>query len=149
MARVTTWRSSRWARWLGWTAVFTVGLGGCGASLSWQNHPLWVLGDEIGFLAILLVPAAVAFAIGVRFADWSWVFGVLVANVLLAAIVLSAAIVARDERLVGRVIVYLVLFRYLRPGVVAGGGSRCLVGGAPRPTSSLLGATSVAIRHRR
>ncbi len=87
MARVRTWRSSLWARWLGWTAVFTGGLGVWGASLSWQNNPLWVLGDGIGFLAVVLVPAALAFGIGVRFAQWSWVFGVLVANVLLAAIV--------------------------------------------------------------
>jgi len=35
----------------------------------WQNNPLWVLGDGIGALAILVVPAAVAFGIGVRFAN--------------------------------------------------------------------------------
>src|SRR5215207_3368829 len=86
MARVRTWRSSLWARWLGWTAVFTGGLVLCGASLVWENSPLWVLGDGSGFLAIVLVPAALALAIGVRFAHWSWVIGVLVAIVLLAAI---------------------------------------------------------------
>src|SRR5215210_830567 len=89
MERMTTWWSSLWARWLGWTAVFTVGLGVWGASVVWQNNPLWVLGDGIGFLAILLVPAAVAFCIGVRFADWWWLFGVLVAYVLLAAFLVT------------------------------------------------------------
>src|SRR5215218_877418 len=89
---MTTWWSSLWARWLGWTAVFTVGLGVWGASVVWQNNPLWVLGDGIGFLAILLVPAAVAFGIGVRFADWWWVFGVRVAYVLLAAAIVVPAV---------------------------------------------------------
>jgi hypothetical protein len=84
------WRSSLWARWLGWTAVFTVGLGVWGASLGWQDNPLRVLDYEVVRLVLILVPAALAFGIGVRFADWWWVFGVFVTNVLWAAILIRA-----------------------------------------------------------
>jgi len=116
MERMTTWWSSLWARWLGWTAVFTVGLGVWGASVVWQNNPLWVLGDEIGFVAILLVPAAVAFGIGVRFAYWWWLFGVLVAYVLLAAaFVILAVIGAPPERGSGQagLVIVLIFFWFV------------------------------------
>ena len=87
---MTTWRSVLWARWLGWTAVFTVGLVVWGAFLFWPHNPLRVLLDEVWMWAITLVPAALAFGIGVRFADWWWVLGVFVTNVLLATILIRA-----------------------------------------------------------
>jgi hypothetical protein len=90
MERLTTWRASLWARWLGWTAVFTVGLVVWGAFLLWPHNPLRVLLDEVWTGAVILVPAAWAFGIGVRFADWWWVLGVFVTNVLLATILIRA-----------------------------------------------------------
>ena len=125
MERMTTWWSSLWARWLGWTAVFTVGLGVWGASVVWQNNPLWVLGDGIGFLAILLVPAAVAFGIGVRFADWWWVFGVLVANVLLAAILVRELTGLPYERgtaqgMIGIMLWFVIHLLVMPPAAAAG-----------------------------
>jgi hypothetical protein len=125
MACVTSWRSSLWARWLGWTAVFTVGLVVCGASLVWENSPLWVLGDGIGFLAILLVPAAVALAIGVRFADWWWVFGVLVAIVLLAAILVRELTGLPYERgtaqgMIGIMLWFVINLLVMLPAAAAG-----------------------------
>jgi hypothetical protein len=82
------WRSSLWVRWLGWTTVFTVGLVVWGAFLTWPHNPLRAAGDEVGMWAVILVPAALAFGIGVLFADWWWVFGVFVVNVLVAAILI-------------------------------------------------------------
>jgi hypothetical protein len=93
MARVTNWRSSLWARWLGWTAVFAVGLVAWGAFLetnTWQDNPLRVLVDEHPAWAMILVPSALAFGIGVRFAYWGWLFGVFVTDVLVAAFLIRA-----------------------------------------------------------
>lgn len=83
MARWTTrWRSTRWARWLGWTALGTVGLGLWGMTLFWWDAQFRVPGPEALFWVYFVGVSALAFAIGVRFAEWSWVSGVVVANVL-------------------------------------------------------------------
>ena len=122
MARVTIWRSATWARWLGWTAVFTVGLVVWGVFLEWQDNPLRVLLDEGGTWAVFLVPTALAFAIGVRFADWWWVLGVFVTNVLVAAIVLRALVgepSASGSGQAGAGIIFVFLFLLLPSTLLA------------------------------
>jgi len=84
MARVTTWRSSLWVRWLGWTAVFGVVEAVCELAYRWrgpENASPWSL-------ALLVPPLATAFLIGARFPwQWSWA-GPLVA-VLLVGLLLE------------------------------------------------------------
>jgi hypothetical protein len=78
MARLTTWQSSLWARWLGWTLVFGLVAGACGLAyraLRPEIAPAWSLA--------LLVPLLVAaFLIGVRFPFWRWAAGPPVAMFL-------------------------------------------------------------------
>jgi len=86
MARATTWRSSVWARWLGWTMVFAVALSVLAAALLWRQSPLPAPGEGLTFAGLFGL-AVLAFGIGLRFPNWSWVLGVSVVNVLLAATV--------------------------------------------------------------
>jgi hypothetical protein len=71
MARVTTWRHTTWARWLGWTGVFALVAGACGLAyrgLRPEIPPAWSL-------ALLVPPLVAAFLIGARFRSWSWALG--------------------------------------------------------------------------
>jgi hypothetical protein len=77
-----------WTRWIGWTAVFAVALSVWGAAVfpaSSLRVPDAVV--QIVFWGGILGLAALAFAIGVRVADWSWVLGVVVASWLQGYIV--------------------------------------------------------------
>jgi hypothetical protein len=66
-----TWRSTLWARWLGWTVVFGLVVGGSLLAYSVLQPPL---SSKLAFL--LLAPSVLAAGlIGVRFRSWWWVAG--------------------------------------------------------------------------
>ena len=122
MARVTSWRSSRWARWLAWTAVSTAVLSVWGASLFPQSPAPRTPGGEVVFWVVTLGLAVPAFGIGVRFADWSWVIGVLIASVLQMFIVASVLEWPPESGQAGLVLVMLEFLNllFLVPAGAAG-----------------------------
>lgn len=92
------WRSSLWVRWLGWTALYVLVLLGAlifAAQLDKfffpsgsHSHPEYM--EWLGTVLMFLVPAVLAFVIGVRFRSWAWGLGPLVVFGLpVAAIVLA------------------------------------------------------------
>lgn len=83
------WRSATWARWLGWTALFGVGLFAWEAYFFSQFYLPEERGGAILFWAVSLGIAFLAFGIGVRFRSWSWVAGPLVADLLVSIAVLG------------------------------------------------------------
>ena len=69
---------------------------GCVPELA--HNPLRVLGDQFGSWAVIIVPPALAFAIGVRFADSWWLAGVFVTDVLWA-VILGRAVAGQPAEL--------------------------------------------------
>src|SRR5215217_1488046 len=92
------------ARWIGWTAVFTVAISVWGAS-AFMPTPLSMLGEG-GFVASMLGLVVLAFGIGVRFSNWSWLIGVIVASVL-QFFILASVVEWTPERAQGA---FLLLF---------------------------------------
>jgi hypothetical protein len=91
------WRSSLWARWLGWTALYVLVLLGGGLLTRWfvsfffpsdSNYPEWL--STLFVVLTLLVPAVLAVGIGIRFRSRWWGLGPLVAFGLLAAALVIA-----------------------------------------------------------
>jgi hypothetical protein len=79
------WRSSLWTRWLGWTAFYALVLVGAGVvtvrlalyiNPSDADYPVWL--TTLAYVLSVLVPAVLAFGIGVRFRSWWWGLGPLV-----------------------------------------------------------------------
>ena len=68
MAWVTNWRTSLWARWLGWTAVFALLF--AGVMLPFAYH----LGGDL-LPGCMLLTLLAAFLIGVRFPYERWILG--------------------------------------------------------------------------
>lgn len=88
------WQSSLWARWLGWTALYALVLlwtfvltGPLIYYLypSHSNRPEWLTATSL--VLFYLVPAVLAFGIGVQFRSRWWGLGPLVAYVVLAVAV--------------------------------------------------------------
>jgi hypothetical protein len=129
MERVTTWRSSRWARWLGWTVGYALVLLGALVFallleyvfyLSHSNYPQW-LTTSAGVLAFL-VPTVLAFGIGVRFHSWWWGLGPLVAFGVLAAAMVIAVWIGSFDTGIGMTLVAMAV------GLSTFGGLLSLVG---------------------
>lgn len=76
----TTWRSSPWARWLGWTVLFGLALAGATAMFFVYGGPYPAL-----FWGLLAGLAGLAFLVGVRLRTQWWAIGPLVAYGLPAA----------------------------------------------------------------
>jgi hypothetical protein len=73
MARERIWRSSPWARWLGWTLGFGLLFAGVIVAMFFRVPIPHLTGDLI---LVFFAPTLVAaFAIGVRFPSWSWAAG--------------------------------------------------------------------------
>jgi hypothetical protein len=104
MERVTTWRSSQWARWLGWTAVFGVVVGVCGLAYRWRGTEDW----STWSLVLLVPPLATAFLIGARFPSQWWWAGPLVA-LFLVGMQLRLIPFDDDEGPPGLLVILLVL----------------------------------------
>jgi hypothetical protein len=73
MERVRIWRSSLWARWLGWTLVFGLLFAGVIVAIFFTVPIPNMTGDLI--LVFFALTLLAAFAIGVRFPSWWWVAG--------------------------------------------------------------------------
>jgi hypothetical protein len=73
MERVSIWRSLPWARWLGWTLVFGLLFAGVIVAIFFTVPIPNMTGDLI--LVVFALTLVAAFAIGVRFASWSWAAG--------------------------------------------------------------------------
>lgn len=80
------WRSSTWARWLGWTVMFGLALAGATLVFSAFAPAYPAL-----FWALLVAVAVLAFLIGVRLQTWWWVLGPVVAYGVPAASYMIAA----------------------------------------------------------
>ena len=120
MAHVTSWQSSEWARWLGWTVVF-----GLVVIASWAVGPMVRSALPAVAVAVLAAPCYVAaFLIGMRFRSWWWVAGPAVAVMVLIVAVGPTtgglAVALEDAQRLGMsggmsVLIYALLF------LVAGG----------------------------
>lgn len=79
-----TWRSTTWARWLGWTLVYTLVTYGIGIIVSWLF--IRVVPDsgskDVLEWGVVLAPLLLALLIGVWFGSWWWVLGPPVALLL-------------------------------------------------------------------
>jgi hypothetical protein len=73
MERVSIWRSSPWARWLGWTLMFGLLFAGVIVAMVFTVPIPNMTGDLI--LVVFALTLVAAFAIGVRFPSWSWAAG--------------------------------------------------------------------------
>jgi hypothetical protein len=73
MERLTTWRSSLWVRWLGWTVLYAV-----------VSYGVVTRGDQVGLLHLAAL-ALVAFSIGVRLRSGWWALSPLTAFIGLLA----------------------------------------------------------------
>jgi hypothetical protein len=78
MERVTTWWSSLWARWLGWTVAVALVAGACGLAYRALRPGI----APALSLALLVPPLVAAFLIGVRFPSRWWLAGPPVAVLL-------------------------------------------------------------------
>lgn len=83
-----TWRSTTWARWLGWTVLYAVLLVGFFDIVDVLPKdildvlPEWEARGWLALVLLFLVPALIAFVIGIRFRSWWWALGPLVACIL-------------------------------------------------------------------
>ena len=90
----TTWRASLWARWLGWTMIYTLVAYGIGVFVvAWLS--IRVVPDP-GFKDVLewggvFAPLLLALLIGVWFGSWWWVLGPPVALLLPSLVGLMSA----------------------------------------------------------
>ena len=73
MERVRIWRSSPWARWLGWTLVFGLLFAGVIVAMFYRVPIPNMTGDLI--LVCFALTLLAAFGIGVRFTSWLWAAG--------------------------------------------------------------------------
>jgi hypothetical protein len=77
------WPSFVWVRWLGWTALYALILyGGAGVVNALGFDRRLSLSGTFGTVVSFLIPAALAFAIGVHFRSRWWALGPLVAIAL-------------------------------------------------------------------
>jgi hypothetical protein len=84
----TSWRSMIWARWLGWTLVF--GLVLVGSTVLSAVIPL-----EGASILFTVAPLLAAFLIGVRYPNWWWAAGPLVALLVpVAVLILLVAVLS-------------------------------------------------------
>ena len=107
------------ARWIGWTAVFTVAISVWGAS-AFMPTPLLMLGEG-GFVASMFGLVVLAFGIGVRFSNWSWLIGVIVASVL-QFFILTSVVESTPERAYGAFLLPFLPFFNLLLMLPAGAG---------------------------
>jgi hypothetical protein len=116
MERVTTWRSSEGARWLGWTVLYALIVYGVSVVFVTQTHEtgfhiLFPFSGGWGSLLYHLVRAVVAFGIGVRFRSWWWGLGPLTALALPAALfIIEVANPALDKDSQAWAVVFSLLF---------------------------------------
>jgi hypothetical protein len=117
MERVTTWRSSEGARWLGWTVLYALVVYGVSIVFAFtQTHEIgfqlpFPFSGGWGSLPSFLVPAVVAFVIGVRFRTWWWGLGPLTALALPAALfIIGASNRALDPDSQGWAVVFSLFF---------------------------------------
>jgi bacteriorhodopsin len=97
--KMTTWRASLWARWLGWTVVFgLVAAASVVANSAVRSAFPSVAGAE------LVVPCSVAaFLIGLRIRSWWWLAGpAVVVMVLFVAMGLTSRELARHSGMPNR-----------------------------------------------
>ena len=73
MARVTTWKSSEWARWLGWTVVFALLFGGVMFPFTYDAPDSEITPvPPLALAASIVLSSVAAFKIGVRFPSPRW-----------------------------------------------------------------------------
>ena len=99
MARVVTWQSSEWARWLVWTVLYALGV------LGGFDHGLRSAESDARLVVMGLVAAVVAFGVGVRVRSWGWGLGPAALVLYVAAITTWLAMDDFAQRWLGLLLV--------------------------------------------
>lgn len=76
------WRSTTWARWLGWTMLYAVFFNVGLLDMFDVLPDWWSVSGRLGNVMLVLGPALIAFQIAVRFRSWWWGLGPLVACIV-------------------------------------------------------------------